>query len=260
MIKTSPSNAVGAVLISGQEAKIPHALWSKNQNIKQNIVTNSIKTLKIATSKKKKKEEEWDTERKQLRESKGRIGVISLHAKECQGLSANIRSWKKQASFSSTAVIENMALPVDFRLLTSRIVKWSISDVLCLLQPAQQVGIKSDWRTVWEKETRDRIKVLKDGTGRLKTSWVKSPVPQSHITFTECLGKQKVSVVLQWSHQPPVSPVTSPILLITLNHLCYFLVHRPAYALGKHLRVYTSSVLNLCWPGIPRSSLCFSLA
>ena len=112
----------------------------------------------------------------------------------------------------------------------------------------------------WEKETRDRIKVLKDGTGRLKTSWVKSPVPQSHITFTECLGKQKVSVVLQWSHQPPVSPVTSPILLVTLNHLCYFLVHRPAYALGKHLRVYTSSVLNLCWPGIPRSSLCFSLA
>ena len=55
MIKTSPSNAVGAVLISGQEAKIPHALWSKNQNIKQNIVTNSIKTLKIATSKKKKR-------------------------------------------------------------------------------------------------------------------------------------------------------------------------------------------------------------
>ena len=58
VIKTSPSNAVGAVLISGQEAKIPHALWPKNQNIKQNIVTNSIKTLKIATSKKKKIKEE----------------------------------------------------------------------------------------------------------------------------------------------------------------------------------------------------------
>ena len=58
MIKTSPSNAVGAVLISGQEAKFPHALWPKNQNIKQNIVTNSIKTLKIATSKKKKIKEE----------------------------------------------------------------------------------------------------------------------------------------------------------------------------------------------------------
>ena len=55
MIKTSPSNAVGEGLISDQEAKIPHALWPKNQNIKQNIVTNSIKTLKMATSKKKKR-------------------------------------------------------------------------------------------------------------------------------------------------------------------------------------------------------------
>ena len=123
MIKTSPSNAVGEGLISDQEAKIPHALWPKNQNIKQNIVTNSIKTLKMATSKKKKGRGERHTERKQLCESKGRIGVISLHAKECQGLSASTRSWKRQASFSSTAVTENMALPVDFRLLTSRIVK-----------------------------------------------------------------------------------------------------------------------------------------
>ena len=54
MIKTSPSNVVGAHLISGQEAKIPHGLWPKKQNIKQNIVTNSIKTPKMATSKKKK--------------------------------------------------------------------------------------------------------------------------------------------------------------------------------------------------------------
>ena len=63
MIKTSPSNAMGAVLIYGQEAKIPHALWSKNQNIKQNIVTNSIKTLKIATSKKKKKRKRSETQK-----------------------------------------------------------------------------------------------------------------------------------------------------------------------------------------------------
>ena len=34
-----------------------------------------------------------------------------------------------------------------------------------VLWPAQQVGIKSGWRTVWEKETRDRIKVLKMGLG-----------------------------------------------------------------------------------------------
>ena len=63
MIKTSPSNAVGEGLISDQEAKIPHALWPKNQNIKQNIVINAIKTLKMATSKKKKKEEERDTQK-----------------------------------------------------------------------------------------------------------------------------------------------------------------------------------------------------
>ena len=81
MIKTSPANVVGAHLISGQEAKIPHGLWPKKQNIKQNIVTNSIKTPKMATSKKKnlkkkKMEEEWDTQ-------KEGSCVISLHPKEC---------------------------------------------------------------------------------------------------------------------------------------------------------------------------------
>ena len=33
------------------------------------------------------------------------------------------------------------------------------------LWPAQQVGIESGRHTVWEKETRDRIKVLKMGPG-----------------------------------------------------------------------------------------------
>ena len=36
--------------------------------------------------------------------------------------------------------------------------------------------------------------------------------------------------------------------------------HRSAYALGKHLSVCTSSVLNLRRPGVPRSTLYFSLA
>ena len=35
MVKTLPSNVRGASLISGQEARIPHNLWPKNQNIKQ---------------------------------------------------------------------------------------------------------------------------------------------------------------------------------------------------------------------------------
>ena len=35
MVKTSPSNAGGAGLIPSRGAEIPHALWPKNQNIKQ---------------------------------------------------------------------------------------------------------------------------------------------------------------------------------------------------------------------------------
>ena len=47
VVKTSPSNAGGAGSIPGRGAKIPHALWPKNQSIKRsNIIKNSIKTLK----------------------------------------------------------------------------------------------------------------------------------------------------------------------------------------------------------------------
>ena len=35
VVKTSPSNAGGLGLTPGHGAKIPHALWLKNQNIKQ---------------------------------------------------------------------------------------------------------------------------------------------------------------------------------------------------------------------------------
>ena len=41
-VKTSPSDAGGAASTLGRAAKIPRALWPKNQNI-NNIVTNSIK-------------------------------------------------------------------------------------------------------------------------------------------------------------------------------------------------------------------------
>ena len=48
-VKTSPSNAGGAGSIPGWGAKTPPALRPKNQNIKHrsNIVTNSIRTLKM---------------------------------------------------------------------------------------------------------------------------------------------------------------------------------------------------------------------
>ena len=42
MVKTSPSNAVGAGSIPVRGAKIPHALWPKNQNIKQKQYCNKF--------------------------------------------------------------------------------------------------------------------------------------------------------------------------------------------------------------------------
>ena len=51
MVKISPSNAGGMASIPGWGAKILHDLWPKQQNLikkkRSNIVTNSIKTLKI---------------------------------------------------------------------------------------------------------------------------------------------------------------------------------------------------------------------
>ena len=42
VVKTLPSNAGGAGSIPGQGAKIPHALWPKNQNIKQKQFCNKF--------------------------------------------------------------------------------------------------------------------------------------------------------------------------------------------------------------------------
>ena len=57
MVKTLPPNANGVGSIPGQEAKFPHALWPKNQNIKQKQYYNNVvtiqKTLKMVHIKKK---------------------------------------------------------------------------------------------------------------------------------------------------------------------------------------------------------------
>ena len=53
MVKILPFNTEGMGLIPGQGAKTPHALWPKNKS-RKNIVTNSIKTLKMVHIKKKK--------------------------------------------------------------------------------------------------------------------------------------------------------------------------------------------------------------
>ena len=42
VVKTMPSNAGGAGSIPGWGAKIPHASWPKNQNIKQNQHCNKF--------------------------------------------------------------------------------------------------------------------------------------------------------------------------------------------------------------------------
>ena len=51
VVKTSPSNAGDKGSVPGGAARIPHALWPKkknqNMNNRNNIVTNSIKTLKM---------------------------------------------------------------------------------------------------------------------------------------------------------------------------------------------------------------------
>ena len=43
VVKTPPSNAGGAGLIPSWGAKVPHALWPKNQNIKQKQYCNKFK-------------------------------------------------------------------------------------------------------------------------------------------------------------------------------------------------------------------------
>ena len=66
----------------------------------------------------------------------------------------------------------------------------------CVLRPAQQVGIESGRCTVWEKETRDRIKVLKMGSGDSRLLGSRALfLGATSLLFS--LGKQKVSVVLR---------------------------------------------------------------
>ena len=60
MVKATPSNAGAAGLIPGQGAKIPYGLWLKKNKTKnrKNIITSSIKTLKIVHIKNRQKKAE----------------------------------------------------------------------------------------------------------------------------------------------------------------------------------------------------------
>ena len=58
MVKTLPSTARGVVLILGQAARIPHASWSKKQNMEvrqcYNRFNKDLKLIHIKNLKKKK--------------------------------------------------------------------------------------------------------------------------------------------------------------------------------------------------------------
>ena len=47
VVKTVPFNAGGAGWITDGESRIPHASWPKKPQQKKNILTNSVKILKM---------------------------------------------------------------------------------------------------------------------------------------------------------------------------------------------------------------------
>ena len=79
------------------------------------------------------------------------------------------------------------------------------------LRPAQQVGIESGRHTVWEKETRDRIKVLKMGLGNSR------PLG-SRALF---LGATSLLFSILACRKYLFCYATSLILFITLNYLLF---------------------------------------
>ena len=136
----------------------------------------------------------------------------------------------------------------------------SVRGISQVLQPAQQVGMESGRRTVWEKETGDRMKVLKVGLGDSRPLGSRALLLGAASLLFSFLASRK--------YQPPVSPSRLPFYWLLWTIFVIFLYkgyhlaggHRPARALGKHLSVCTSSVLNLRQPGVPRATLRFSLA
>ena len=133
------------------------------------------------------------------------------------------------------------------------------------LQPAQQAGIESGQHTVWEKENRDGIKVLKMGLGDsrpLGPTALFLGATSLLFSVLACrkypLCYDKISLLCSQSCLSFYWLLWTVIFLYKEYHPA--VGHRPTYVLEKHIGVWTSSILNLHWPGIPRSTLCFSLA
>ena len=131
----------------------------------------------------------------------------------------------------------------------------NLTDFL-VLQPAQQVGIKSGQWTVWKKETRDRIKVLKMGLGDSRplgsralflgaTSLLFSVL--AHREYLLCYDK--ISLLCPWSCFPFCGLLWTIFVIFLYKGYYPAGGHKPAYAFGKHLGVCTSNILHVRWPG-----------
>ena len=120
-----------------------------------------------------------------------------------------------------------------------------------LLQPAQQVGMESGQRTVWKKETRDRIKVLKMRPGTQDLLGQEPCSSEPHHSYLVSWQAQSICCATMKSASCVPSHISHFIdyfkLSVIFLYKGYHLAggHRPAYALGKHLSVCTSNVLNL---------------
>ena len=116
-----------------------------------------------------------------------------------------------------------------------------------MLQPAQQVGIKSGRHTVWKKETRDRIKVLKMGLGDSRPLGQEPCCLELHHFHLASWQAESICCVTLKSASCVPGHVSHFIdyfkLSVTFLYKGYHLAggHRPAYALVKHLTVCTSS-------------------
>ena len=108
--------------------------------------------------------------------------------------------------------------------------------------------------TVWEKETRDRIKVLKMGPVDSRPLGSRAMFLRAiSLLFSIFLQAESICCATVKSASGVCSHVSHFIdyfltIFVIFLYKGYHLAgdHRPAYALGKHLGVCTSSILNLC--------------
>ena len=137
-----------------------------------------------------------------------------------------------------------------------------------LLWPVQQVGIKSGWKlleTVWKKETRDRIKVLNMGLGDSRPLGSRALLTDSTSLLLNSWYAESIWIL--GSIRFPC-PRHVPELMFFFVLLCCLLAPRASHSRGQQslhehgrtIRACWSSVLNLHWPGVPRSTECTSLA